>query len=144
MKNKTYTLNILLTVVLGIALFTAILVRTFAPTIILPKLDIPNMVLISLIALVLDHYLARGVKRCYLCVALLSALAFGLLPFGACFVGLWDALKLGLIGGIVFTVMTWLYTSALDRLSSGPAAKAAPVICALGLWLAAQCFAGII
>lgn len=144
MKNKTYTLNILLTVVLGIALFTAILVRTFAPTIILPKLDIPNMVLISLIALVLDHYLARGVKHCYLCVALLSALAFGLLPFGACFVGLWDALKLGLIGGIVFTVTTWLYTSAQDRLSSGPAAKAAPVVCALGMWLAAQCFAGMI
>lgn len=144
MKNKTYTLNILLTLVLGIALLAGILVRTFAPTVILPKLDIPNMVLISLIALVPDHYLARGVKRCYAHVALLSALAFGLLPYAACFVGLWDALKLGLIGGIIFTVMTWLYSSALDRLSSGRTAKAAPVVCALGLWLAAQCMAGIV
>ncbi len=144
MKNKTYTLNLLLTAVLGIILLAAILVRTFAPTTIIPKLDIPTMVLIALIALVLDHYLAPGVKRCYLCVAILSALAFGLLPYTACFVGLWDALKLGLIGGITFTVTTWLYTSAQDRLSSGPAAKAAPVLSALGLYLATQCFAGMI
>lgn len=144
MKNKLYTLNLLLTAVLGIVLLAAIMVRTFAPAHFLPKLDIPAMVLISLIALVLDHYLAPDAKHCYAHVAVLSALTFGLLPFAACFVGLWDALKLGLVGGVVFTVMTWLYTSALDRLSSGPAKKAAPVVCAVGLWLAAQCFAGIV
>ena len=32
----------------------------------------------------------------------------------------------------------------MERLSSGPVAKAAPVLSALGLYLAAQCFAGII
>lgn len=143
MKNKTYTLNTLLALVLGTALLVCIFVRTFAPRMILPQLDVPNMVLISLAALVADHYLAPGAKRCYICIPVFSALTFGLLPFAACFAGAMDAVKLALFGGIIFTVMTWLYSSVQDRLSSGPAAKAAPVVSALGLYLAVQCFAGM-
>lgn len=144
MKNKTYTLNTLLAAVLSIALLACILVRTLAPRIILPKLDIPNMVLISLVALVLDHYIAPGAKRCYVCIPIFAAITFGLLPFAACFVGIWEALKLALAGGVVFTVVTLLYSTIQDRLSSGPAAKAAPILSALGLYLAFQAFAGMI
>ena len=144
MKNKTYILNTLLAAVLGIVLLIAVLVRTFAPAVIIPALNIPNMVLISLLALLLDHYLAPGSKRCYVCVALLAAAAFGLLPFAACFVAGLEAAKLALIGGIVFAVTTWLFTSIQERLSSGPAAKAAPVLSALGLYLAAQSLTGIL
>ena len=143
MDKKKFVLNTLLAAVLGLCLLAALLVRTFAPMMILPELDIPNLVLISLIALVLDHYLAPGAKRCYLCVVLLGVATFGLLPFAACFVGALDALKLALLGGLVFTVTTWLYTTIQDRLSSGPAVKVAPVVSALGLYLAVQCFAGI-
>ena len=144
MKNKTYTLNTLLAAVLSVALLVCVLVRTLAPRMILPQLDIPNMVLISLAALVLDHYIAPGAKRCYICIPLFAAVTFGLLPFAACFVGLWEALKLALAGGIVFTVVTLLYSTIQDRLSSGPAAKAAPILSAVGLYLAFQAFAGMI
>ena len=144
MKNKTYTLNTLLAVVLGAALLVCVFVRTFAPRMILPQLDIPNMVLISLIALVADHYLTPEAKRCYICIPVFSALTFGLLPYAACFVGALDAVKLAVAGGVIFTATTWLYSSAQDRLSSGPAAKAAPAVSALGLYLAVQCFSGMI
>lgn len=144
MNKKTYTLNTLLAAVLSVALLACILIRTLAPRIILPKLDIPNMVLISLLALVLDHYIAPGAKRCYICIPVFSAITFGLLPFAACFVGILEALKLALIGGILFTVVTLLYSTIQDRLSSGPVAKAAPILSALGLYLAFQAFAGII
>ena len=144
MKNKTYTLNTLLAVILGAVLLIAVFVRTFAPAIILPELDLPNMVLISLLALLLDHYLAPGAKRCYICIPMFSAITFGLLPFAACFVGALDALKLALIGCAVLTAVTWLFTSMEDRLSTGPAAKAAPIVSALGLYLAAQCLMGIL
>ena len=144
MKKNTYFLNTALAVVLGIALLVAVLVRTFGPIIIIPPLNIPNMVLISLVALLADHYLSGGAKRCYICIPVLSALTFGLLPFAACFVGVWDALKLGVVGGVVFTVVTALFTSIQDRLSSGPDCKAAPVLSAFGLYLAAQCFTGIL
>ena len=69
---------------------------------------------------------------------------FGLLPFAACFVSVIDALKYGVVGGVVFTALTWLFSAVLDRLSTGPAAKAAPILSALGLYLASQCFMGMI
>ena len=144
MKNKTYTLNTLLAVVLGITLLAFVMVRTFAPRFIIPHLDVPNMVLISLAALLLDHYVAPGAKRCYICIPLFSAITFGLLPFAACFVGVMEALKLALIGGIVFTVTAFLYTSIQDRLSTGPVAKAAPLFSAIGLYLAVQGLTGIL
>lgn len=142
MKEKTYILNTLLAAVLGAALLTAVLVRTFLPSIIMPKLDIPNMVLLSLVALMLDHYLAKDAKRCYICIPVFSAISFGLLPYAACFVGGAEALKLGLLGCVVFTATTWLFTSMMDRLSTGPIAKLAPWMSALGLYLASQCFMG--
>ena len=142
MKENKYFLNTALALVLGVAGVAAILVRTFAPNFIIPGLDIPNLVLLSLAALVVDHYAAPGAKRCWICVAVLSAVTFGLLPWCACVVAGAEVLKLAIAGGIVFTVTAWLYTSIQDRLSSGPAAKAAPVVSALGLYLAVQCFAG--
>ena len=144
MKKNTYTLNTILAAVLGAALLACIFVRTFAPRIIMPELDISNLVLISLVALVLDHYLAPNADRCYICVSVFSAITFGLLPFAAAFVGAMEALKLAVAGGVVFTVLTWLFSSVQDRLSTGPAAKAAPVVSAFGLYLAVQGLMGMI
>lgn len=87
MKENKYFLNTALAIVLGLILLIAVLVRTFAPAVIIPQLDIPNLVLISLIPLVLDHYAAKNAKRCYICIPVFSAVTFGLLPFAACFVG---------------------------------------------------------
>ena len=144
MKNKTYTLNLMLVWVLGAVMLACVLVRTFVPAMIIPALDIPNMVLISLVALLVDHYAAPGAKRCYICIPVFAALTFGLLPFAACFAAGAEAIKLGVVGGVVFTVTAWLYTSIQDRLSSGPAAKAAPFMSAVGLYLASQCMMGMI
>ena len=144
MKEKTYTLNTMLIAVLGLSLLAAVLVRAVAPIVIIPPLNIPNMVALSLIALLLDHYIAPGAKRCYICVSVFAALAFGLLPWMACFVDSIAAVKLGVVGGITFAVTTFLYSSIQERLSSGPAAKAAPFMSAFGLFLAAQVFAGMI
>lgn len=144
MKNKTYTLNTILAIVFGLELLVMLLLRAFAPNIILPKFDLIHLLAVSLAALVLDHYIAPNAPRCYICVPVFSALAFGLLPLAAALVPVMDALWLAVKGCAVFTAATWTYSSMLDRLSSGPAAKAAPVISALCLYLAAQCFAGIL
>lgn len=143
MKKNMYFLNTALAIVLGIALLVCVLLRTFVPGLILPRLDIPNMVLLSLVALLADHYLAGDAKRCYLCIPLLSGLSFGLLPFAAGFLTGWEALWIGLIGAAVFTALTFLFSSAQERLSTGPKARLAPVLTAFGLYLACQCFAGI-
>lgn len=143
MDKKKYYLNTALTAVLSGALLTAVAVRAFAPAVILPRLNIPNMVLISLLALVIDHYFAPNAPRSRICIPVFSGAAFGLLPLAAGFVGVPEALKLGLFGGIVFSVTAWLFTSLRDRLSSGPTGKAAAVLSGLGLYLAAQCLTGI-
>lgn len=144
MKNNKYFLNTALAVVVGVALAVCVVLRTFIPAIVLPQLSIPNMVLLSLIALELDRSCVEEAKRCWICIPLISALTFGLLPYAASFVGVPEALKLAAVGCVTFSVTTWLYTSIQNRLASGPVAKAAPVLSALGLYLASQCFAGIL
>lgn len=142
--KKTYNLNTILAIVLGAVLLAFVLIRTFAPRIILVELDIPTLVLISLTALLADHYVAPGADRCYVCIPVFSAITFGLLPFAAGLVGGEEALKLGVAGGVIFTITTWLFSSVQDRLASGPAAKAAPVMSAFGIYLAVQGLMGMI
>jgi len=144
MKNNKYFLNTALAAVLGLALLIMVVVRAVLPTAVLPQLDIPNMVLLSLAALLLEHYLTGGSKGGYVGLFLLAALTFGLLPLAAFFAQPLEALKLAAVGGVVFTVTAGLFRSVRERLSTGPVAPAAPILSALGLYLAAQCFAGII
>ena len=143
MKNKTYTLNTVLNVVLTAVLAVMVVLRTVSPQLILMQFDIVSITDISLAALVLDHYLAPNAKRCYVCIPLFAALSFGILPFAAGMVAVKYLLGLALTGAVVFTVCTFVFTSIQDRLSSGPAAKLAPIMSAFGIWLAVQAFAGI-
>ena len=143
MKNKTYTLNTVLTVVLAAVLAAMVLLRAFCPQLILMQFDIVSITGISLVALVLDHYLAPNAKRCYICIPVFAALSFGLLPFAAGMVAVKNILGLALTGAAIFTLCTFVFTSVQDRLSSGPAAKLAPIMSAFGIWLAVQAFAGI-
>ena len=143
MKNKTYTLNTVLTAVLTAVLAVMVVLRAFVPQLILPMFDIPTLTAISLAALVLDHYLAPNAKRCWICIPLFAALSFGILPWAAGMVAVKYLLGLALTGAVVFTVCTFVFTSIQDRLSSGPAAKLAPIMSAFGIWLAVQAFAGI-
>jgi len=143
MKNKIYVLNTLLAAVVGIALLAIVIVRSFLPALIIPRVTIPNLVILSLIALVLDHYIASGAKRCWICIPVFAVITFGVLPCAAGYVLPNEAWKIALLGGAVFTVTAWLFTSIQDRISSGPSAKAAPVISAVGLYFAAQCLQSI-
>ena len=143
MKDNRYFRNFALTLVLGLALAVCMVIRAMAPMAVLPKLDVPNVVLLSLIALLAEFYLA-GEGKCNVLTFVFSALAFGVLPVACGAVEVLEAVKLAVIGGVVFTLCAWLFDSVCDRLTTGPAAKAAPVFSALGIWLAAQCFSGIL
>lgn len=142
--NQTYRLNTLLAVTTALVLLVCVVLRAFCPTLILPKLDIPFFVLLSLVALVADHYLGANAKRCYICIPVFSALTFGVLPLCAFMVSVSQALVLALSGGVTFTATTFLFTQIQERLSSGPAAKASALFSAVSLYMAAQCLVGII
>lgn len=144
MKNNKYFLNVLLTAVVFAAMAVCMVLRAVQPAVVLPELNISNMVLLSLVSLLLEFYLGRCEKRCYGAVAVFSLLTFALLPWMAGFACQHTFWKLGLTGTVTFTVVTWLFDSIAGRLTSGAKAPAAPILTALGLYLAAQCFTGIL
>ena len=144
MKNNKYFLNTILAVVVFVACAIALLVRVWLPAAVIPVLNIPNMVLLSVIALLLEHFLTKGNPRCYICIPVFGVLTFGILPLMAGFACQHTFWKFGLVGGVVFTITTFLFTSAQERLLTGPKAKAAIVVTSIGIWLASQCFASII
>lgn len=144
MKNNKYLLNTILVITVFAACAIALVVRVYLPAAVIPPLNIPNMVLLSVITLLVEHFLTKGNPRCYICIPVFSAITFGILPLMAGIACQHTFWKFGLVGGVVFTVTTFLFTSATDRLLTGPKARAAAVITALGIYLAAQCFAGII
>ena len=143
MKEKTYFLNSLLAVFTGIALLAAMMVRVFVPIAYIPEPGIPELVLFSLVVLLAEHYLKKSGTRCYLCVFVLSAVTFGLLPWMAGFVSANEIWKAALAGGVVFTATAWVFTSMQERMSSGRSSKLSPVVNALGLYLAVQGLTGI-
>lgn len=141
MNKKMDRFPLCLAALLGAVMGACVVIRTFLPAAVLPKLDIPAMVLLTLIALLLagagDEHRARW-------SALWGAMGFGLIPAAAAMVAVAQCWKYALVGGIVVAVTAGLFGSLTDRLRSGPAAKAAPLVGALCLWLASQAFAGMV
>ena len=144
MKNNKYLLSTILAAVVFVACAVCMLIRVWQPAAVLPVLNIPGMVALSVIALLIEHFLTKENPRCYICIPVFGMLTFGILPLMAGFACQHDFWKYGLVGGLVFTVTTFAFTSVTDRLLTGPKAKAALVVSSLGIWLAAQCFAGSI
>lgn len=140
---KKYMLNTLLAGVFTAALLVMVIARAICPILVMPGFDVPNLVLISLIALLLDHYLVKDAPRCYICIPVFAFLTIALLPLAAGFIQPFEVLGIGIKGCITFTVTTWLFTSMADRISTGPQAKLAPIMSALGLYLASQIFMGM-
>ena len=144
MKNNKFLLPAVLVAVLFAALLTCLLVRVCLPAAIIPPLNIPNMVLLSVVALLIEYFLGKRNPRCYWLTAAFGVLSIGILPLMAGFACVHTFWKFGLIGGCVFTATTFLFTSATERLLTGPKARLAVVLTGIGIWLAAQCFAGIL
>ena len=147
MKHNPLNRAVLLAAVVGLACLGLSVGGALAPMAILPKLDLPLMLGLSLIALTLDGYLGAGSKLSWpalLANAALGGIAFGLLPWCAGAAGGTPAWVLGLAGGAVFGTASLLYTAALERIAPGPKAPLAPAGAALMLFLAGQCLSGLL
>jgi hypothetical protein len=80
---KKYMLSTFLAAVSTAALLAMVIARAICPILVFPGFGVPNLVLISLIALLLDHYIAKEAPRCYLCIPVFAFLTFALLPLAA-------------------------------------------------------------
>ena len=136
------SLTLCLTAVLLLAGLAAQIARTFVPNVILPPLDIPTLAALSLIALVAEVLLFGVPHRFWAASLIVGVIDFGLLSLCAGAVPtVLEALRAGILGGVVCLVCEVLLHSILDRLSSGAVGKhrrSMAVVSALLLWLAVQ------
>lgn len=144
MKKNILSLNSLLAIVLAAGLLIGIVWRAFQPNVVLHPLNIPAIAGIVLIALLFEFYLvpAEERKRSYIAQTLLAAVTFGILPWAAdCPAAGW---VMAVCGGIVFLVLTWIFDAAAKRVDATTDSRGVMVPTAFVLYLACQCFMGMI
>ena len=143
MKNRTTILNTSLAAVLGVVLLASIVAKTMCPQLILPQINIPYVAAISLVALVITSFV-KTEEGCIYCEMALAALTFGVLPFVAGMVSGAEVLKLALVGGIVFGALDLMVNAMTKRISMAGICKCAVIPSAFVMYLACQCFTGIL
>lgn len=141
MKKNTMMANTLLAVVLGAGLLAGMVWRTFMPNVVLPSLDINAMVGITLIALLLEYFIAGVQKRNWALQIVYAAATFMLLSLVAGIAE--NGILMYALGGVVFGVITFLFDSMVQRLEVTTDKKYAVIPTALVLYLACQCFMGM-
>ena len=153
MKAVSFKLNTVLAAVVGLTCLLLVLLRTFAPEVLLPELDVPNLVAVCVIALVVDCYIdwKKPVpERSWVMTAVFAALTFWLLPWASGLTaGAGDALRIGAIGGVFFLALAFAFTGIRQKISSGPAgtgwlAFVSPAAAGAVLYLAFQSFAAVL
>lgn len=143
--QENYLLNLLLAAVVGLASLAALLCRVFMPAAILPAVSLPAVAALVLLALVLECYLSKGVpRRNWGVTGLLGGLTFGFLPWAAGLTSSSEAVRLAAVGGAVFLILTFLFTTLRERFSSGNGGALAPLVTGGVLFLACQGCIGMI
>lgn len=135
-----------LTALLTLLCTALVIIKTFAPFFILPRITITLLIGLSLVSQVLENWIFRtGGATEYLDTGLLTALVFAVLT-GA--VGLADfsgACRVGIYGGAIYTVSLLVFRAMAAQLESAAVKnrRLALTAAALLLLLASQSLAGI-
>lgn len=141
MKKDTMLVNTLLPVVLGVGLLVGMIWRTCMPFVVLPSLDVISIVGITLIALVLEYYIAGKAKRSWILQIVMAAVTFGGLGMVAGAPGV--GMNTFVVGAVAFAVLTFVFDSMVLRLEVTTNKKCAIIPTAFVLYLACQCFMGM-
>lgn len=131
-------------VTVGAFYLIGIIIRVFYPTTVFPRIGMPLLVLLSLIPLVIEYYIAEENKRNWIITAILAGLTFTIFPLCAGWdtgITLW---KLGAAGAIVFGLTDIIFRSIENRMSTYRCGKLASIANAVMLYLASQCLQGLL
>ena len=142
MEKKNFVLNVLLAVVLGAGLLVGVVWSAFQPNVVLADLDIPAMAALVLIALLIEYLWKGTEKRAWAVQIVLAAITFAVIPFAAGYAG--AGIGLILCGTAMFAALTWLFDSMAERMSVTCDCKCAMIPTAFVMYLACQCFMGMI
>ena len=142
MEKKNFVLNVLLAVVLGAGLLVGMVWKAFQPNVVLADLELPAIAALVLIALVIEYLWKGTQKRAWAVQIVLAAITFAVIPFAAGYAG--AGIGLILCGTAMFTALTWIFDSVAERLDVTCDCKCAMIPTAFVMYLACQCFMGMI
>ena len=142
MEKKNFVLNVLLAVVLGAGLLVGMVWKAFQPNVVLADLELPAIAALVLIALVIEYLWKGTQKRAWAVQIVLAAITFAVIPFAAGYAG--TGIGLLLCGTVMFTALTWIFDSVAERLDVTCDCKCAMIPTAFVMYLACQCFMGMI
>ena len=142
MEKKNFVLNVLLAAVLGAGLLVGMVWKAFQPNVVLADLELPAIAALVLIALVIEYLWKGTQKRAWAVQIVLAAITFAVIPFAAGYAG--TGIGLILCGTAMFTVLTWIFDSVAERLDVTCDCKCAMIPTAFVMYLACQCFMGMI
>ena len=142
MEKKNFVLNVLLAVVLGAGLLVGMVWKAFQPNVVLADLELPAIAALVLIALVIEYLWKGTQKRAWAVQIVLAAITFAVIPFAAGYAGV--GIGLILCGTAMFTALTWIFDSVAERLDVTCDCKCAMIPTAFVMYLACQCFMGMI
>ena len=142
MDQTNFVLNVLLAVVLGAGLLVGMVWKAFQPNVVLADLELPAIAALVLIALVIEYLWKGTQKRAWAVQIVLAAITFAVIPFAAGYAG--AGIGLILCGTAMFTALTWIFDSVAERLDVTCDCKCAMIPTAFVMYLACQCFMGMI
>ena len=140
MKHNPYLANIILAAELTVIFLAYLLIRAFTPAAVFPRITVPSLVLLSAGSLAAEHYLSPSPPRHNIISTALAGLSFALLPCAAGFGTDLSPWMLFSVSAAVFGITEMLYIP-IARRSRGPLSPAVNALC---LYLASQCFQGLI
>ena len=142
MEKKNFVLNVLLAAVLGAGLLVGMVWRAFQPNVVLADLELPVIAALILIALVIEYLFKGTQKRAWAVQILLAAITFAVIPFAAGYAG--AGIRLILCGTAMFAALTFIFDSVAERVNVTCDCKCAMIPTAFVMYLACQCFMGMI
>lgn len=149
MKNKLSSParhSLCLSALLTVGCVAIIFIKAFKPDFILPRITITLLVGLSLAAQLLEYWLfPRNSQPDYLETGLLAMAAFGCLTWAVGLANVSDAGKVGIFGGIVYTICLLVFRAMEAQLETTAIRRRGLALtgAALLLLLASQSLAGI-
>ena len=144
MRKNPYLINILLAGILAAISLGFLIARLVLPMVVLPAWNLPNLIILCMLALVADAYLSENVQGCWVLKGILAGITIALLPVAAGLIPASEGWTLLIAGTLVFMGCERMFHFAVDRLRSGPAGKLAPLSAGLTMCLMGQIFCGMV
>ena len=143
MKNSVYLKNMVLIVEIFLVCVVILLMKTFVPGVVLPRMDVPVLTGLCVVPMMIGNRGQALDNTDRVMSVVLAGLTFSVLPMAAGWSGSLSYGKLLIAGSLVFGITDLFYTSVYERLRLENGKPLILFVNGFLLFLASQCFQNI-